>query len=139
MPAIKTYSLPWRGIFGVFLTVALGLASGPFMVTSGFGIFRFLNNFVLGGFVLWFIYLLVCFVSVSLVTDRWHYFLTPLSSLVMSGSLGYQNYLFLQKFGHSHNAWSYMKKDIEFYIDMALFALVVSVLVAYVVRKIRKA
>ena len=57
----------------------------------------------------------------------------------MSGSLGYQNYLFLQKFGHSHNTWSYMKKDIEFYIDMALFALVVSVLVAYVVRKIRKA
>jgi len=56
----------------------------------------------------------------------------------MTGSLEYQSFLYLQKF-HGDSAWAYMKKDIELDIGMALFALAVSVFVAYAVHKIRKA
>jgi hypothetical protein len=138
MNLAEAHRSSWRTGLAVFLALALGLASGPFVVTSGFGLFSFVGTFRYSAFVFWFLCLVACPVLVGLAADRWRFLLVPLSSVVMSASLKYQNFLWHIRF-HQDGAWAYMKKDLELDIAMALIALAFSFLVAYAFHKNRRA
>lgn len=104
----------------------LGWFSGPFIRSGGFG-----------GWILWLFCMVVCPFAVCFVADRWYFFLAPLTSLLISCSLSYQNFLFYKR--HSDDPWLHWKPDLNGSIGVAIFFTIVSFGIAYAINKSRKA
>jgi hypothetical protein len=128
----------WRSFVAVLLALGLGVASGPVIVTRGFGAFPWVSSLRYGAFVYWFLCLVACPAVVALVADRWRLLLAPLASLVMTASLEYQSFRWHES-AHGAGAWDYMKKDIELDIAMAAVALAASFLITYALQRIQRA
>jgi hypothetical protein len=132
------YPLSWRSGLGLLLALASGLASGPFITTNGFGLIPFVSTANYGPVACWLLCAAACPLLVGLMTDRWHFFLSPLASVLMSTSVEYRSYRWHQQH-HKEGPWAYMQKDIGLDISMAVAALIFSFFIAYAIHKNRRA
>ncbi len=115
-----------RPIVAFLLAIAIGWESGPFIRSGGFG-----------SLMLWLICACVCPAIVCLVTDRWYYFLAPLTALIMCASVEYHSYVWYQ--AHSaDDAWKNFKLNLDIIIGMAVFCLGISLMVALAFHMLRK-